>query len=193
MFIFRRPVRDGVTFLLAASILQVTGLALAGWVSAREVPACEGFTSFMEVGSEAPGELLFSLPEVQSDPTIRAVQTRLLDAQKEAAALSETYGPDHPLLKAARVKVDLLRAKLSEALPRVVGSPSASPLRSIMRPRPASALFPRNASTTSRSTSTSLSAPVPCASMCTCAAACASGASTRQHTVRRSGLNQYDR
>jgi succinoglycan biosynthesis transport protein ExoP len=79
-------------------------------------------------GGEAAGvanESLFSLPAVRADPAVSALRTSLVEAEKELATLSDTYGPQHPQLQAVAAKVNLLRAKLEDALSQLVGSLSA--------------------------------------------------------------------
>ncbi|MHC4479556.1 MAG: GumC family protein [Planctomycetota bacterium] len=79
------------------------------------------------VGSGAPDlmhdiDSRLSLPEVRDDPTIGAIRTSLVEAEKDVIGLSDTYGPGHPQFQAAQAKVDLLRAKLAEALKQVASS-----------------------------------------------------------------------
>ncbi len=79
-------------------------------------------------GGEAAGvgeQSLFSLPAVRGDATVSALRTSLVEAEKEVATLSDTYGPEHPQLQAVQATLSLLQAKLQEALTQLVGSLSA--------------------------------------------------------------------
>lgn len=67
-------------------------------------------------------ESLLSLPQVRADPTVAAIRAGLVNAEKEVMALADTYGPDHPQLRAAEARVDLLRSKLREALGQIASS-----------------------------------------------------------------------
>ena len=75
--------------------------------------------------TQAADEFLLSLTDARSDPATTDLREKLLEAEKAAAALGDLYGSDHPQSKAARAKVDLLRGKLREAVPQIVGALAA--------------------------------------------------------------------
>ena len=68
---------------------------------------------------------LFNLPAVRADATVAALRSSLVEAEKERATLSDTYGPRHPQLEAVEAKARLLRGELGDALSQLVGSLSA--------------------------------------------------------------------
>jgi len=70
--------------------------------------------------TDASGERLFSLPVIQSDQTLSSFRTGIAEAEKEVAALGQTYGAEHPILKAARAKATLLREQFKSALNDVI-------------------------------------------------------------------------
>jgi len=69
---------------------------------------------------EVSGERLFSLPVIQSDPTLSGFRVAIAEAEKELATLSQTYGAEHPLLKAAQAKATLMHDQFKEALQNVI-------------------------------------------------------------------------
>jgi len=76
-------------------------------------------------GLEPNNEKLYSLSSVRVDRTVGELRARLVEAEKQVATLSDTYGREHPQLQAAQAEVDLLRARLKEALSQLVGSLTA--------------------------------------------------------------------
>ncbi len=74
---------------------------------------------------EGANEHLFPLPAARADPTVAELRTTLIEVDKDVAALSDSYGPKHPQLQAARARRDLLQTKLQEALSQLVGSLTA--------------------------------------------------------------------
>lgn len=74
---------------------------------------------------ESANEHLYSLLAERAGPAMAELRNNLVEAEKEVATLSDTYGPRHPQLQAALVKVSMFRGKLRESLTQLVGSLSA--------------------------------------------------------------------
>ncbi len=73
-------------------------------------------------GLRSGDERLFSVSQVRADPATAGLRAQLFAAEKEATALADIYGPEHPRFKAAEVKRSLVAQELSQALSDVVGS-----------------------------------------------------------------------
>lgn len=67
-------------------------------------------------------ESLFSIPAVQSDPTISQLRTSLVAAESERGTLSEVYGPDHPRMQSVLSRITTLQGKMRESLDTVRAS-----------------------------------------------------------------------
>lgn len=67
-------------------------------------------------------ENLFSIPAVQSDPTVTQLRSALVSADSERASLAEIYGPDHPRMQAVVSKITSLQMELQQALNTVHAS-----------------------------------------------------------------------
>jgi len=67
-------------------------------------------------------ERLFSLSNVRADPAAADLRAQLLTAEKEVRTLADTYGPQHPQLKAAELKRSLVAQELRQALADIVGA-----------------------------------------------------------------------
>lgn len=67
-------------------------------------------------------ERLFSMPMIQDDADLTQSRNDLADAEKALAEFSATYGAEHPVLKAAVVRADLLREQFKAALKEVVNA-----------------------------------------------------------------------
>lgn len=96
--------------------IQLKHIELAAQIKAlRHVRKANGTTSDQD---------LLSLPLVEGAPMLENAQKRLAEAENEAALLSETYGPEHPRLQAARVQVSQLRDRIRDVLAQVITSQS---------------------------------------------------------------------
>lgn len=71
---------------------------------------------------EAVNRALFALPVISDDSALTEAQQNLAQAQEERAMLAQTYGPSHPLYKAAESKTALLLEQFRTALRDVVES-----------------------------------------------------------------------
>jgi uncharacterized protein involved in exopolysaccharide biosynthesis/Mrp family chromosome partitioning ATPase len=65
-------------------------------------------------------KMLLSVAAVRTDPTVTDIRAKLLEAEKQEAALSDAYGPEHPLFTAAKASADLLRRRLDQVLRQIV-------------------------------------------------------------------------
>jgi succinoglycan biosynthesis transport protein ExoP len=67
-------------------------------------------------------ESLFSIPAVQSDPTVAQLRSALVAAESDRAALAEIYGPEHPRMQAVLSRIESLQSELQQALNTVHAS-----------------------------------------------------------------------
>jgi len=67
-------------------------------------------------------ETIVSIPFVRDDPAVTEKMERLTTAEKQVVNLSNTYGPEHPQLVAARADVERLSRELDEVLRATVAS-----------------------------------------------------------------------
>ena len=61
-------------------------------------------------------ENLFSIPAVQSDPTVTQLRSALVTAEGDRAALAEIYGPEHPRMQVVLSRINSLQSELQQAL-----------------------------------------------------------------------------
>ena len=74
---------------------------------------------------KAATERILSLPLVRSDAMAGELVNSLLEAEKALVMTSLTYESKHPLAQAAQLRVKLLRERLEEALPQILGALTA--------------------------------------------------------------------
>lgn len=67
-------------------------------------------------------ENLFSIPAVQTDPTVTQLRSALVTAEGDRASLAEIYGPEHPRMQAVLSRISSLQSELQQALKTVYAS-----------------------------------------------------------------------
>ncbi len=118
-------VRNPVLTRLARLNEKLTEVQLRRVELQSQLGVVDELLKLRESGESAGGELLFSLAEVRSDPSMTALRDKLLDSEKEAAAMADVYGPGHPQHKAATARATVLRQRLEQRIPEIRDAISA--------------------------------------------------------------------
>ncbi len=98
---------------------ELTKVQLARIAHSAQFEVVKQALSTVGTGDLSGNEHLFSLPALQGFPIIKGLRSDLMAAEQEPRMLSMIYGPEHPQLRTAQARVDMLRERLRDALAHV--------------------------------------------------------------------------